>query len=169
MTCIVAFLCLPCQQHFLSKKPLQLLLCRKRNNFSVAPERMPAFKCCWSRANSGYPFSATDVFTFLALRAQESICKDTAEVDGLGQFYSIGNNKNDCDFTDYFSSDVQERSDGELIKDKIPSLCNWCPPSTHIWSDRKSSRMLGGRKFSRAFVDVWRASQKERHPLLGRR
>ncbi|EME31216.1 coproporphyrinogen III oxidase isoform 2 [Galdieria sulphuraria] len=29
--------------------------------------------------------------------------------------------------------------------------------------------MLGGRKFSRAFVDVWRASQKERHPLIGRR
>ncbi|KAK4526996.1 hypothetical protein GAYE_SCF31G4917 [Galdieria yellowstonensis] len=151
MTCVVAFLCLPCQQHFLSKKPLQRLLCRKRNSLSVAPKRIPAFKCCWSRPNSGYPFSATDVFTFLALRAQESICKDTAEVD------------------DYSSSDFQERSDGELIKDKIPSLCNWCPPSTHIWSDRKSSRMLGGRKFSRAFVDVWRASQKERHPLLGRR
>ncbi|GJQ08536.1 hypothetical protein GpartN1_g327.t1 [Galdieria partita] len=163
---------LSCQPHVgFVKKPFHSLLCQQgKIGFKVYFQfgNCTSIKSCLSRESSGSPFSATDVFTFLALRAQESICKDTAKVDGLGKFYSCGDVKDDSSLTNYDS--IHGLSNSEWNTDDIPSLFNWCPPHRkHIWSDRKSSRMLGGRKFSRAFVDVWRASQKERHPLLGRR
>eukprot|EP00871_Galdieria_phlegrea_P002279 jgi/Galph1/3051/GphlegSOOS_G1754.1 len=119
--------------------------------------------------NWNAPFSAADVFSFLALRAQESFCKDTAKADGSGKFLTSGSLVDESRGKDASSTETSKHSANQETIEETHSLVNWCPPQSSLWSDSKMSRMVGGRKFAKATVEVWRASHKSKHPQLGRR